>query len=131
MPVDPAGPLLQRCADLAVGSDIAAAERGNLQQGDLAEVVGIVTEKLLERPEACRQSLGVVQPVDTHDELAAHQAVNHPLHRLLGRGQVGLAHHAVHVNADRVGTRFHASTVQLQTAIVVDVLHGRIQAAHE
>ncbi|KAG1439952.1 hypothetical protein G6F57_019207 [Rhizopus arrhizus] len=101
--VDVAGDLFQLAAQLPVLGDIATRDRGDLQVGQRAALVGMTLQVALEAEEALGQALGVVQAVDTDRQLAVTQAVAQILHRGLGGGGAGLARDQVGVDADREG----------------------------
>src|SRR6185437_540835 len=82
-PVGAPRALLERVADLSIGLHLLAAERRDLQEGDLPDLLRIAFEELAIRLEALEQPLAVVEPVDADDELPADEALHHPLH---GRG---------------------------------------------
>ena len=49
---------------LLVGGKRAAAWRGDLQEDQLADPVGMLLEELVQRLEAVEDALGVVEPLD-------------------------------------------------------------------
>ena len=73
-------------AQLAVFVDLLARARADLQQVDLAVMLGIALEQPRIGLEALRQALGIVHAVDADRERAAGQAAGHALHHLVVDG---------------------------------------------
>jgi hypothetical protein len=109
--------LLQSSADLAVRQHIRAAGRRDLQKSHLPLVLGKFFEKLLVGGKTFGQSLGVVEAIDTNNQLAAHQADRHALHGVLRVSHLRLGDHAIDVDPDGIGTKTNAPSGDLYPTV--------------
>ena len=101
--VDAAGQPVELGAQLAVLVDLLARARADLQEVDLAAMLGMALEQATIGLEAVGQALGIVHAVDADGERAAGQAAGHALHQLVVGGALGLLREGLGVDADRIG----------------------------
>ena len=134
--VDVAGDLLELVAQVAVLVDVAARDRGDLQVGQAAALVGVALQVTLEALEALRQALGVVQPVHADGQLAPAQALLEVAHRRLGDGLARLPLDQRGVDADREGRGAHARAaghlhrVGVDDPAAAEQAHVGLEAVH-
>jgi hypothetical protein len=101
--VDPADQAVQPPAQVLVGLDLVARDRGDLQQHDLAARLGIVVQEALEADQPLLQPLGIVQAIDADDHLAEHAVGHQPVVDADGARAFLDAGEVLGVDADREG----------------------------
>src|SRR5690606_36676081 len=90
-----------RTADLLVALDRRARARRELEHEDFLALLGMLGEKALIAGEPLFQALGLVEPVDADDHVAADRAVAHPPPREARRRAVRSGGELARVDPDR------------------------------
>ena len=73
--VDTSNKLVNRCSKILILLDVLTRRHRKLCENDLADPFGVLGEEELERMQLLRYTLDVVEPIDTHYDLDAIEAL--------------------------------------------------------
>ena len=109
--VDAADELLDGSPQLPVLADLAAARHRHLDEGDLAAQIRPQLEQELDRAQALRDPLCVVEPVDPEQEPAAGELLAEAGQRPVDGRPVRAVREIGRIDRDRVGGGSHLAAV--------------------
>ncbi len=115
--VDGATQSLQLLAQVRVGVHVVARGRGDHDQRGAVLVLGVALQQLAEGAYALGDALGVVQPVDAQQQLAARILLAHGLVGLYGVRRAAQALELLHIDADGKGAHLQLPAMAGKTVL--------------